>query len=99
MVRGLLIVATVAASIAWPRVVAPAAGPKPVVSLLLQKASAERWGKDIHFRCEVALNNDTGRDLAVRSHFFSAFDGLELTVTTPEGKVLAQQGYTFHQSP
>ena len=99
MVRGLMIVATVAASIACVGVIAPAAGPEPAVSLLLQKASAERWEKEIFFRCDLALENDTGRELAVRSHFFLAFDGLELVVTALEGKVLSQPGYTFHQSP
>jgi hypothetical protein len=72
----------------------------PAVSLLLNKASAEQLDKeDILFRCEVELDNATGRDLTVKSMFFSAFDGLQVVVTTPEGKVLAQQGYTFHQSP
>jgi hypothetical protein len=69
------------------------------VSLLLNKVSAERRGRDIYFTCEVTLDNEVGRELAVRSNFFSAFDGLEIVVTTPEGKVLAQQGYSFHQSP
>ena len=35
----------------------------------------------------------------MRSNFGSVFDGLELVVTTAEGKVVAQQGYTFHQAP
>jgi hypothetical protein len=71
----------------------------PAVSLLLSKASAELRGQDTLFRCEVVLDNATGRDLAVWSNFSSAFDGLEVVVTNPKGKVLAQQGYTFHQSP
>jgi hypothetical protein len=72
---------------------------EPAVSLLLHKASAERWEQDVLFRCEVALDNATGRDLAVRSSFLSVFDGLEIVVTTPEGKVLVQRTFTFHQSP
>ena len=72
---------------------------KPVVSLLLFKASAERSGRDVLFRCEAALDNAAGKDLTVQSNFFSVFDGVELVVTAPDGKVLAQQPYTFHQSP
>ena len=75
------------------------AEPEQAVSLLLHKATGERWERDIHFQCEVALDNALGRDLGVRSAFFSVFDGLQIVVTTPTGKVLAQQGYTFHQSP
>src|SRR5260370_41805070 len=73
--------------------------PKPTVSLILSKASAERDEHDTTFRCAAALDSATGKDLTVRSSFSSAFDGLELVVTTKEGKTLAQQPYTFHQSP
>jgi len=98
MIRGVLVwlAATSVACVLGP---SAAADPEPAVSLLLRKASAEQWEKDIHFECQVILDNATGRDLAVRSNFYSVFDGLQLVVTTPEGKVLAQQGYTFHQSP
>lgn len=58
------------------------------VSLILSKASAEWLDHDILFRCEVSLDNATGKDLTVRSHFASVFDGLELVVTTVDGKVL-----------
>jgi hypothetical protein len=83
----------------------PAASPlpadelKPSVALVLRKATAERREQDTLFRCETVLDNSTGKDLAVRSSFSSAFDGLELVVTTTEGKLLAQQPYTYHQSP
>src|SRR4051812_3343343 len=73
--------------------------PKPMVSLKLSKPSAERDGNRTRFRCEAILDNATGRDLTVRSHFNSAFDGLELVVTSKDGKILAQQSYTYHQSP
>ncbi|MEI8381197.1 MAG: hypothetical protein WCJ09_13800 [Planctomycetota bacterium] len=78
--------------------------PKPTVSLILTKASAERSGPDTKppdtlFRCEVSLDNQMGSDLVVRSNFNSAFDGLELVVTTVEGKTLAQQSHAVHQSP
>jgi hypothetical protein len=98
MIRGvrILLIATSVGCVLGP---SAAADSEPAVSLLLRKASAERWEKHILFQAEVALDNATGRDLAVRSNFFSAFDGLQLVVTTAEGKVLAQQGYTFHQSP
>src|SRR6478735_4636230 len=91
-----VLVAAIAVS-AWNA--SGAAEPVPAVSLLLTKGTAERWEKDVHFRCEITLENALGRDLAVRSNFGSVFDGLELVVTTAEGKVVAQQGYTFHKSP
>jgi hypothetical protein len=72
---------------------------KPAVSLLLSKASAERSKRYVLFRCDAVIDNATGKDLTVRSNFNSVFDGLELVVTTPDGEVLAQQGYTYHQSP
>jgi hypothetical protein len=71
---------------------------RPTVSLLLGKASAERTAHDVLFRCEAALLN-AGKELTVRSNFSSAFDGLELVVTAADGTVLAQRGYTWHQSP
>ena len=99
MNRGLLILLTATASVAGAYLASPAADPQPAVSLLLDKVSAERRERDIYFTCDVTLDNELGRELAVRSNFFSAFDGLEIVVTTPEGKVLAQQAYSFHQSP
>jgi hypothetical protein len=78
---------------------ATSAEPNPVVSLFLNKVSAESSAGDILFRCEVDIDNATGRELTVKSNYFSAFDGLEIVVTTPEGKVLAQQNYAAHQSP
>ena len=96
--RGLLILLT-ATTVAWVLGAASAADPDPAVSLLLHKVAAERWEQEILFRCEVALDNATGGDVTVRSTFHSAFDGLEIVVTTPDGKVLAQQRYTAHQSP
>jgi hypothetical protein len=73
--------------------------PKPTVSLILSSASAQRRERDTLFRCKVSLDNATGKDLSVRSNFFSVFDGLEVVLTSKEGKTLAQQLYTFHQSP
>jgi hypothetical protein len=72
---------------------------KPLVSLLLSKASAEPLGRDILFSCDAVLDTATGKDLTVRSNFFSVFDGLELVVTARDGKVLAQPAYIVHQSP
>src|SRR5262245_46502362 len=72
---------------------------KPLVSILLSKASAERTEHHILFCCDAILDSAAREDLTVRSGFSSAFDGLELVVTTPDGKLLAQQGYTHHQSP
>jgi hypothetical protein len=56
---------------------------KPVVFLLLSKASAERRDGDVLFRCDAALDSAAGKHLTVRSNFHSAFDGLELVVTPP----------------
>lgn len=97
--RDVVSLLVMAASVASVCHTSPTAAAEPAVSLLLIKTTAERLGTDILFRCEVAIDNDTGRDLTVRSNFNSVFDGLELVVTTLEGKTLAQQGYTFHQSP
>ncbi len=83
----------------WSVTVAAEPTPPPAVSLLLVKATADRWDKDVLFQCEVTLDNALGKETTVRSNFSSVFDGLELVVTTMEGKVIAQQGYTFHQSP
>ena len=72
---------------------------KPGVSLILVRASAARQEHDILFECEARFDNATGNELAVRSKFHSAFDGLELVVTDKNGKTLAQPPYTWHQSP
>jgi hypothetical protein len=71
----------------------------PPVSLVLTGASAQQREQDVFFTCDATLDNATGKELTVRSSFSSVFDGREVVVTTREGKVLAQQGYTFHQSP
>jgi hypothetical protein len=88
-----------AATLATPGNALLADEPNPTVSLVLGKASAERREQDTLFRCEASLDNATGRELSVRSNFYSAFDGLELVVTRMEGKTRVQQSYTFHQSP
>jgi hypothetical protein len=72
---------------------------RPVVSLLLTKASAEFVEQDTLFKCTAILENVAGKELTVRTNFFSVFDGLELVVTAPDGKVLAQKAYVWHQSP
>jgi hypothetical protein len=72
---------------------------KPGVSLILVRASAARQEHDILFECEARFDNATGNELAVRSKFHSAFDGLELVVTDKDGKTLAQPPYIWHQSP
>ncbi len=96
MRRGLFVAAC--AAVGFGVLDTPAADPEPLVSLLISKVTAARVEECTHFDCEATLDNATGRDLTVRSMFFSAFDGLEIVVTTPEGKVLAQQDYTYHQS-
>jgi hypothetical protein len=69
------------------------------VSLVLLKASAKRSDIDVLFDCEARIDNATGSELKVKSNFFSAFDGLEIVITSKEGESLAQVGYTRHQSP
>jgi hypothetical protein len=71
------------------------------VSLTLEGVQAERWdeGRDVMFGCKVNLQNDTGAELEVRSHFSSIYDGLELVVFSESGEKLIQQPHTWHQSP
>jgi hypothetical protein len=71
----------------------------PRVSLILGQPTAERHEKEIWFRCPVTLNNATGKELSVRSQFFSVFDGLDIVITTMDGKTLDQVPYLRHQSP
>ena len=100
-----LLSALLLTALSWAAIVASAAAParadepKPTVSLILSKASAERREQGALFRCTVGLDNATDKDLTVRSNFYSVFDGLELVVTNKEGKTLVQQSYTWHQSP
>ncbi len=72
---------------------------KPPVSVRLTKVSAERHENETWFYCTVKLDNETGHNLIVHSHFSSAFDGFEIIVTSKEGKNIVQKGYTLHQSP
>src|SRR5262245_54273886 len=73
--------------------------PDPTVSLVLTAVSAERYNSETVFRCEVILDNSTGRELRVLTTFGSVFDGLELVVTNKVGKTLVRQPYTYHQAP
>ena len=94
-----LAVLTLALSFAPVGSIFSADEPEPTVSLILSKVSAERSKPDTLFRCEVRLDNTTGKDLSVRSNFSSVFDGLELVVTNQAGKTLARQPYIWHQAP
>lgn len=79
--------------------VSPAnADDKPKVSLILSKATALR-DTNAYFGCEFVIENSTGKEVKVQSNFYSAFDWLKVIVTTKDGKVLAQQSQTLHQSP
>lgn len=70
------------------------------ISLVLTDASAKQSSDgDALFVCKVTIDNGTKNDVVVQSRFNSALDGLELVVTNTNGKVLAQQYYTYHQSP
>ena len=70
------------------------------VSLALASATAERGDDgDVLVRCAAVLHNDTGRELTVRTNFYSVFDGLTLVLLRPDGAELARQAYNHHQSP
>jgi hypothetical protein len=70
------------------------------VRLAVESATAKRWDNgEVLLICRVVLDNQTGQELTVHSHFFSAFDGLELVVLDKNGRRLVRQGYTVHQSP
>ena len=58
------------------------------ISLQLSQVSAEHRSNDTIFRCQVAIDNDTKKDITVTSNFYSVFDGLELIVTNTDGKIL-----------
>jgi len=92
----LIALAVVLAGFGGPLV---AAEPEPIVSLILSKASAKVNDPDVLFVCEFTIDNATGKELVVKSHMNSAFDGLELVVTDKDGKTLAQQQFIYHQSP
>jgi hypothetical protein len=76
-----------------------AAGEPPGVTLRLAKVEAEPLDKEILFQCHLGLDNETGRELKVRSNFSSAFDATEIVVTDRDGKVIAQQDQRLHLSP
>ena len=73
--------------------------PNKPVGLTLAKATVERSGTDVTFRCETVLINKTNSVLKVKSNFYSAFDGLQLVVFSQEGELLLRQRYVYHQSP
>jgi hypothetical protein len=76
-----------------------AAEPTGAVHLHLSKASAERLESgELLFKCDAVLDNDTGKELKIKSSYYSAFDGLDLVIFNEEGKKLRQQSYLYHQS-
>lgn len=54
--------------------------------------------RNVVLACDVAIDNQTGEDLTVLSHYFSAFDGLSVVVLK-DGKELRSRSYLGHQSP
>ena len=73
-------------------------GQKPDVTLKLTSATVERLSNNLLFICDAVIDNRTGAELAVKSSFYSAFDGLELVIMDEKGHKLAQQSYLQHQS-
>lgn len=71
----------------------------PQVVLTLESVSAEGGNGDVLFECKLTVENNTGKELKVRSNFFSAFDGMLLVVRDERGKELKRQPYIAHQSP
>ena len=58
-------------------------------------------GKQVRFvvlACDAVIDNQTGEDLTVESSFSSAFDGLSVQILR-DGRKVAEQHYTVHQSP
>lgn len=76
----------------------PQVGPEAKVRLSLSQAAVQPLGEDVLFICEAVIDNATGAELTVQSHYDSAFDGLDLVVMDERGRKLAQQPYVHHQS-
>ncbi|MBK8259086.1 MAG: hypothetical protein IPK82_41320 [Polyangiaceae bacterium] len=77
-----------------------AASTQTGVELRLLSVTSQAVGSNlVTFNCEVELENNSGKPLDVVSNFTSPFDGLTLVVLSRDGKELARQNYTFHQSP
>src|SRR5262249_49480224 len=69
------------------------------VTLSAKQVTAKVRTSDVFVTCKAVIDNQTGRKLVVKSSFYSAFDGLSIVVTDQNGKNLAEQPYTAHQSP
>ncbi len=72
---------------------------KERIRLAISNVSAEQKTDGVDFHCECVLLNETGTVLKVRSHCYSAFDGLHLVVFGPDGARLGQDAYVSSQSP
>ena len=84
----------------WVVLIGSSMAKEPAVSFKLTGVTAEKGEDgDLLVVCRVLLDNRTGEEIVTKTRFGSAFDGLTITVTDTEGKVLAVQGYTYHQSP
>jgi hypothetical protein len=78
----------------------PAEEPKkPDLDLTLTKATAERSGRLVLIDCHVLLENNTGKELAVRSAFSSPYDAMTIVIRDARGKLIRQQGLAYHKSP
>jgi hypothetical protein len=71
------------------------------VSLVLERVSITN---DIEnhvtmVRCIFNVHNETGEVLSVKTFFQSPFDDIELIVLDGEGKTIAQQKFSHHQTP
>ncbi len=76
-----------------------ASRPNGAVTLTIVDVSTKRETDVLFIFCEAALDNHTGAELTVKSHFQSAFDGLSLIVRDDHGRLLAQQRFLQHRSP
>ena len=73
--------------------------PKDPVDVSLTEVELVRRGSEIRLDCSVVLTNNTGKDLIVKSHGSSAFDGFKLVVFNSEGTRLLHQGWPLFVSP
>lgn len=76
-----------------------AGGPKSPVTLSLTQVRAKRDDHGIGFICMIEIDNDTGKELPVKSRYSSAFDMLTLIIFDSQGRKLAQVGYWQKLAP
>jgi hypothetical protein len=69
------------------------------VAVALEAAHAQRTEHDLLLHLTATLTNRSGAPITVRTNFGGPFDALLVVVAGADGRELARQGYTHHQSP